>query len=40
MTGPKSYPQQGGEFVEQPDGSIVPIGAPAEAPAPAEPEEK
>lgn len=30
---PKSYPQQGGEFVEQPDGTIVPLGAPTDAPA-------
>lgn len=41
MNGPKSYPQQGGEYLEQSDGSIVPVGAPADAPAaaPAPPEE-
>lgn len=26
---PKSYPQQGGEYLEQ-NGSITPLGAPAE----------
>lgn len=31
--GPKSYPQQGGEYLENPDGTIVPLGAPAEPPA-------
>ena len=33
---PQVYPQQGGEYVEQPDGTIVPLGAPAD-PAPAAP---
>lgn len=30
---PKSYPQQGGEYMEQGDGSIIPLGAPIQPPA-------